>query len=115
MSGTPPVYKGAEILLQAARDALAEHVTETIGRFRDEVGDYEDEDMAWTIIWALEERTKNMGDMYGPIETMAEEIERKRRRCASTFTDPEGTERQCVEQAPHPEVVCHDDDWAWGE
>ncbi|MFE7413155.1 hypothetical protein [Streptomyces laurentii] len=53
-----------------------------------------------------------MSETFGPIETMAEQFER---RCSSTVTDPEGRKHQCVEQSPHPEITCHDDTLAWGE
>ncbi|MGW8526107.1 hypothetical protein ACWGLK_31560 [Streptomyces albidoflavus] len=127
MSEVPPVYKGAMLMLQwaqvvqmflgasAAREALAEHLAETIGQFREEVGDdFEDEDLAWTVIRAIEERMKTMGDMYGPVETMAEQLQKPKCR---TFEDPSGTVHTCAaaDRAPHPDVACHDGEWVWSE
>ncbi|MFD9242748.1 hypothetical protein ACFV0D_12610 [Streptomyces sp. NPDC059556] len=58
-----------------------------------------------------------MGDTYGPIESMAEQVARKdvREPCTSTFETPAGETLQCEERWPHPYVVCHSGEWVWGQ
>jgi hypothetical protein len=56
-----------------------------------------------------------MGDMYGPLETMAEQgtAKGRRRACRSTHVESDGTTHRCTEQGPHPDVEHHDDELTW--